>query len=250
MAEVRNHPTLFVNTLPDIIEVLNFQMMSNKAGSLKSYLQKWREFTSDPEILDTVSGMTIEFDDAHKALQPRANHCSKWEKACVEIELHALMKKGVVKESFPEQGEILSAIFLRPKQDGSCRLILNLKQANQNIANFHCKMETIHSVLKLIRPNFYMALVDIKDAYYSVPIGQECQKYLKFQFLNKLYSYTCLPNGLCTGPRKFTKLLKVPLPCLRQKGHIVLILMISAILDILTRNSNKMLQIRYPCWIP
>jgi len=61
--------------LPNIIEVLNFQMMSNKAGSLKSYLQKWQEFTSDPEILDTVSGMTIEFDDAHKALQPRANHC-------------------------------------------------------------------------------------------------------------------------------------------------------------------------------
>ena len=60
--------------------------------------------------------MTIEFDDAHKALQPRANHCSKWEKTCIEIELHALMKKGVVKESFPEQGEILSAIFLRPKR--------------------------------------------------------------------------------------------------------------------------------------
>jgi len=111
MAEVRNHPKLFINTLPDIIEVLNFQMMSNKAGSLKNYLQKWQEFTSDPEILDTVSGMTIEFDDAHKALQPRVNHCSKWEKECIESELHALMKKGVVKESFPEQREILFAIF-------------------------------------------------------------------------------------------------------------------------------------------
>ena len=131
------------------------------------------------------------------------------------------MKKGIVKESFAEQGDILSAIFLRPKQDGSFRLILNLKQANQNIKSFHFKMETIHSVIKFIRPNCYMASVDIKDAYYSVPIEQECQKYLKFQFLNKLYSYTCLPNGLCTGPRKFTKLLKVPLSCLRQKGHIV-----------------------------
>ena len=120
-------------------------------------MQKCQEFKSDPEILDTVSGMTIEFDDARKALQPRANHCSKWEKTCIEIELHTLMKKGVVKESFPEQGEILSAIFLHPKQDGSFRLILNLKQANQNIKKFHFKMETIHCVLKLIRPNCYMA---------------------------------------------------------------------------------------------
>ena len=109
------------------------------------------------------------------------------------------MKKGVVKESFPEQAEILSAIFLRPKQDGSFRLILNLKQANQYIKDFHFKMETIHCVLKLIRPNCYMASVDIKDAYYSVPIGQECQKYLKFQFLNKLYSYNCYPMDFAQG---------------------------------------------------
>ena len=74
MAEIRNHPKLFVNTLPDIIEVQNCQMMSNKTGSLKSYLQKWQKFTSDPEILDTVSGMTIEFEDAHKALQPEIDH--------------------------------------------------------------------------------------------------------------------------------------------------------------------------------
>ena len=251
MAEVRNHPELFVNTLPDITEVLNFQMMSNKAGSLKSYLQKWQEFTSDPEILDTVLGMTIEFDDAHKALQPRANHCSKWEKTCIEIELHALMKKGVVKESSPEQGEILSAIFLRPKQDGSFRLILNLKQANQNIKNFHFKMETIHSVLKLIRPNCYMASVDIKDAYYSVPIGQEYQKYLKFQFLNKLYSHTCLPNGFAQGLGNLPNYLKFLCLAYDKKVTLfVLILMISVILDILTRNANKILQIRYPYWIP
>ena len=111
MAEVRSDPILFENTLPEIINILNFQMINNKAGSLNTYLQKWQEFTSDPEILDTVSGMTIEFDGAHKIPQPRANNCSKWEKTCIEVELDALMKKGVVKESFQEQGEIISAIF-------------------------------------------------------------------------------------------------------------------------------------------
>ena len=29
--------------------------------------------------------------------------------------------------------------------------------------------------------------------------------------LEKLFKFTCLPNGLCSGPRKFTKLLKPPL---------------------------------------
>ena len=64
-------------------------------------------------------------------------------------------------------------------------------------------------------PNYYKAKVDIKDVYYSVPILPEHQKYPKFYFRGKLYQFTCLPNGLCSGPRKFTKLLKLPISYLR-----------------------------------
>ena len=42
------------------------------------------------------------------------------------------------------------------------------------------------------------------------------QKYLKFVFRGQLYKFTCLPNGLSLGPRKFTKLLKPPLACMRR----------------------------------
>ena len=66
-----------------------------------------------------------------------------------------------------------------------------------------------------------MASVDIKDAYYSVPIAAEDQKFLKFMFEGQLYQFTCLPNGLFPGPRKFTKLLKPPLATLREAGHIL-----------------------------
>ena len=84
-------------------------------------------------------------------------------------------------------------------------------------------METISTILKLVRPNCYMASVDIKDAYYSVPIAAEDQKYLKFMFEGQLYQFTYLPNGLSLGPRKFTKLLKPPPPLatLREAGHIL-----------------------------
>ena len=56
-----------------------------------------------------------------------------------------------------------------------------------------------------------MAKFDIKDAYYSIPILPEHQKILKFSFQKKLYKFTCLLNRLCSGPGKFTKLLKSPL---------------------------------------
>ena len=112
MAEVRSDPILFENTLPEIIDIFDFQMVNNKAGSLNTYLQKWQEFTSDPEIMDIVSGMIIEFDCAHKVPQPRANHCSKWEK--IEVELHALMKRVLSKNLFQNK-EKLFLPFFAPK---------------------------------------------------------------------------------------------------------------------------------------
>ena len=42
-------------------------------------------------------------------------------------------------------------------------------------------METISTILHLVRPGKYMAKLDIKDAYYSVPTCEDHQSLLKFQ---------------------------------------------------------------------
>ena len=77
-------------------------------------------------------------------------------------------------------GNFVSSILTRRKQDGSHRMILNLKRLNQNVENKHFKMESLLNVLNIIKPNVYMASVDLKDAFYSVPIHEENQKYFKF----------------------------------------------------------------------
>ena len=61
-----------------------------------------------------------------------------------------------------------------------------------------------------------MAKIDIKDAYYSIPILEQHQKLLKFIHKNCLYKFTALPNGYTEGPRKFTKALKPPLAHCRK----------------------------------
>ena len=79
-----------------------------------------------------------------------------------------------------ETGEFISPIFLRERKDGSHRMILNLKALNKSIVYHHFKMDTLGSVIKLMRPNCFMATIDLKDAYYSVPVSEKHQKYLKF----------------------------------------------------------------------
>ena len=56
---------------------------------------------------------------------------------------------------------------------------------------------------------------------YSVKISESVQRYLKFEFLDKLYKFVCFPNGLAPCPRKFTEITKVPLSDLRLRKIVV-----------------------------
>ena len=70
----------------------------------------------------------------------------------------------------------------------------------------HFKMEGIHTLKK----------IDLKDTYFSVPISQKHRKFLCFQFKENLYQFNCLPFGLASAPRVFTKTLK-PIAALGQE---------------------------------
>ena len=59
-------------------------------------------------------------------------------------------------------------------------MILNLKQLNKSVEYEDFKMDTLQTVIRMMKANCYMASIDIKDAYYSVPIAETDQKYLKF----------------------------------------------------------------------
>ena len=65
-----------------------------------------------------------------------------------------------------------------------------------------------------------MASIDLTDAYYTVPVAVEHRKYLRFFWRNRLFQYTCLPNGLASAPRYFTKLLKPVYSTLRSQGYL------------------------------
>ena len=88
---------------------------------------------------------------------------------------------GVIEEVGHSDVQYLSPIFTVPKKDGEYRMILNLKDLNLDIEYYHFKMETFETTLKLIKLNSYMASIDIRHAYYSVPIADEHKKFLCFK---------------------------------------------------------------------
>lgn len=194
-----------------------------KAGRLNDFIDEWSKITNDQAILNIVKGVKIEMIDTDDQI-PRPNVrpsvFSNNEHAIVKQEIDKLIGKNVILETINEPDDFISTIFLRPKKDGTHRMILNLKQFNQYVVYHHFKMDTLEHAVQLMTPGCYMASVDLKDAYYTVPIYSVHQKFLKFWFDDKFYQYTCLPNGLASAPRLFTKLLKPVYSTLRSMGHV------------------------------
>ena len=60
--------------------------------------------------------------------------------------------------------------------------------------------------------------IDIQDAYLHVPMARSVRKYLRFMVNGRVYQFTCLPFGLATSPREFTKLLRPVVQLLRLQG--------------------------------
>lgn len=85
---------------------------------------------------------------------------------------------------------------------------LNLKNTNEYVVYHHFKMDTFESAVNLIKKDCFMASIDIRHAYHSIPIAVEHQKYLRFIWKGKIFQYTCLPFGLSSAPRIFKKVLK------------------------------------------
>ena len=147
--------------------------------------------TSDPDVLDWVEHCHIEFMDNAPPIQYGGCRSIKFndkESAIIGAEIAKLLDKEVVVESAPSEGDFISPVFLRLKKNGiDYRMILNLKELNKFVAYQHFKMDSLKCVTSLMTQGCYMASVDTRDSYYTIPVALEHQKYLKFTWRDKLY---------------------------------------------------------------
>ncbi|CAG2213825.1 unnamed protein product [Mytilus edulis] len=189
-------------------------------GKISLFFDRWKELTSDYWILDIIKGYKLEFENIPTQInKPHPLVFNAIENQYVQQEIDKFITKRIIQPVTQTEDQYVSNIFVRPKKDGTYRVILNLKQLNLDIEHIHFKMETFKTAVTSISKNCWFGSVDLKDAYYSVKVDKNDRKYLRFYWKHVLYEYTCLPNGLTTAPRIFTKILKVVFSKLRSKGH-------------------------------
>ena len=98
----------------------------------------------------------------------------------INPEMLKFCDKDIIEPVIHVGGQFISNVFLRPKPDGQVRLILDLTLFNKFVQYKHFKMFSLEMARDLVTPDLWLASIDLKDAYYTVPIYEPHRKFLRF----------------------------------------------------------------------
>ncbi|XP_053195327.1 LOW QUALITY PROTEIN: uncharacterized protein LOC128379724 [Scomber japonicus] len=195
--------------------------------STPQHLAHWRQCTRCPWVLNTLeSGYRLQFRTRPPPFPGIVPTLLSNRADCQSLvtEVSALLKKGAitpVPSGEMHQG-FYSTYFLVPKKDGGLRPILNLKGFNGFLKRLPFRMLRLSRLLSAVRHGNWFTTVDLRNAYFHIPIHRGHRKYLRFFFQGTAYEYAVLPFGLSLSPRTFTKCMEAVLAPLRRQGiHIL-----------------------------
>ena len=83
--------------------------------------------------------------------------------------------------------------------------MIDLSHLNEFVQLTPFKMETVSSVLLSVREGDFLASLDLKDAYFQIPVHPSSRKLLRFTSEGMVYQFRALCFGLSTAPQVFTR---------------------------------------------
>ena len=213
-------------------------------GRIQQFYDNWVPLTSDKNVLDIVRrGYRLPFDSRPVLTYvPPFQRMAPDKEAVWEPVVQRMLDMDAIEEVIDlNSGGIYSHVFLRPKPNGTLRPIINLKPLNARLKNLSFSMATPRKVLEALAPGVFSTSVDLKDAYFHVPMALPHRKYLRFAILGRVFQFKTLPFGLSPAPRIFTNVVSVLLKWCHRNG----INMIPYLDDWLLYNADRKLLTRH-----
>ena len=180
-------------------------------GCLSSHWRRWQEIGAETWVVTVLrDGYRVPFKDSppplartpvsfptYRAGSPRAQ--------ALRQEVEAMLAKGALEIARDPGPGFYSRLFLVEKATGGWRPVIDLSHLNDFVQLTPFKMETVASVLLSVREGDFLASLDLKDAYFQIPIHGSSRKLLRFMSEGTVYQFKALCFGLSTAPQVFTR---------------------------------------------
>ncbi|XP_074640019.1 uncharacterized protein LOC141911049 [Tubulanus polymorphus] len=141
------------------------------------------------------------------------------QEALISPALKELAEKGAIEPVCNETSPgWFSRIFMVPKATGGQRTVIDLSSLNRHLDIPRFRMTKPKDVIQGLRPGQWAASLDLKDAYFQVPIHPKSRRFLRIKWKGRQFQFRSLPFGLSTAPWVFTKLVKSVQKVLQSRG--------------------------------
>ena len=163
-------------------------------GCLAPHWRRWQAIGAESWVVTALrDGYRVSFTDSppplsrtpvsfptYRAGSPRAQ--------ALRQEVEGMLAKGALEIARDPGPGFYSCLFLVEKASGGWRPVINLSHLNEFIHLTRFKMETVASVLLSVRDGDFIASLDLKDAYFQIPIHRSSRKLLRFTSEGTVYS--------------------------------------------------------------
>ena len=99
-----------------------------------------------------------------------------------------MLEKDAIREAIHCKDQFVSHLFLVSK-DGGQHPVIHLKELNTFIPYKHFKMEGLHLLKEILERGDYLCKLNLKDAYFCVPLNKQSRKCVRFEWEGFLYEF-------------------------------------------------------------
>ena len=181
-------------------------------GCLAGYWLLWQTAGAEPWVVSVLrDGYRIPFIQgsfpplARSPVLFRTYRPESPKSLALAQEILKMMDKGALEIVRDPDPGFYSRLFLVEKVTGGWRPVIDLSRLNVLIRQTPFKMETMATTMASVREGDFLASVDLKDAYFQIPVHQESRKFLRFFVGGVVYQFKVLCFGLSTAPQVFTR---------------------------------------------
>ena len=133
--------------------------------------------------------------------------------------------QGRLGESGRPGSRLLQSPFPVEKASGGWRPVIDLSPLNEFVRQTPFRMETASSVLLSVREGDFLASINLKDAYFQVPVHHSSRKWLRFVSEGSVLQFQVLCFGLSTAPQVITRVFATVSAWAHSRGvHLLLCL--------------------------